>query len=106
MSCTSLARLEVLEKFIGEKLNDAMLRVPAETRNRNERLVKLEEWSSQSQLEDRKAASMVDNHQEWQSQVEDKLTDLTTNQQVKEIKFNELLEVNSREYHSRNWRTS
>ena len=101
---TRKARLEVLEKFIGEKLNDAMLRVPAETRNLNERLMKLEEWSSQSQFEDRKAASMVDNHQEWQSQVEDKLTDLTTNQQVKEMKFNELLEANSRESHSRNER--
>ena len=61
-------------------------------------------WSSQSQLEKRKVASMVDNHQEWQSQVEDKLTDLMTNQQVKEIKINELLEANSRESHSRNER--
>ena len=51
---TRKARLEVLENFIGEKLNDAMLRVPAETRNLNERLMKLEEWSSQSQFEDRK----------------------------------------------------
>ena len=40
---TRKARLEVLEKFVGEKLNDAMLRVPAETRNLNERLLKLEE---------------------------------------------------------------
>ena len=101
---TRKVRLEVLEKFVGEKLNDAMLRVPAETRNLNERLLKLEEWSSQSQLKDRKMASMVDNHQEWQSQVEDKLTDLTTNQQVTEMKFNELLEANSRESHSRNER--
>ena len=101
---TRKARLEVLEKFVGEKLNDAMLRVPAETRNLNERLLKLQEWGSQSQLEERKIASMVDNHQEWQSQVEDKLTDLTTNQQVKEIKFNELLEAQSRESHSRNER--
>ena len=31
-----------------------------------------------------------------------KLTDLTTNQQVTEMKFNELLEANSRESHSRN----
>ena len=73
---TRKARLEVLEKFIGEKLNDAMLRVPAETRNLNQRLIKLEELSSQSQLGERKLASMVDNHQEWQSQVEDKLADL------------------------------
>ena len=101
---TRKARLEVLEKFIGEKLNDAMLRVPAETRNLNERLVRLEEWSSQSQLEDRKLASMVDNHQEWQSQVEGKVTDLTTHQQLMEMKFNELLESNSRESHSRNER--
>ena len=34
----------------------------------------------------------------------DKLTDLATNQQLKEIKFNELLESNSRESHSRNER--
>ena len=101
---TRKARLEVLENFVGEKLNDAMLRVPAETRNLNERLLKLEEWGSQSQLEERKIASMVDNHQEWQSQVEDKLTDLMTNQQLTEIKFNELLEGQSRESHSRNER--
>ena len=59
---TRKARLEVLEKFVGEKLNDAMLQVPAETRNLNERLLRLEEWSSQSQLEDRKVASLVDSH--------------------------------------------
>ena len=47
---------------------------------------------------------MVDNHQEWQSQAEDKLTDLTTNQQLKEMKFNELLEANSRESRSRDER--
>ena len=57
---TRKAQLEVLEEFVGEKLNDAMLRVPVETRNLNERLLKLEEWSSQSQLEDRKVASMVE----------------------------------------------
>ena len=101
---TRRARLEVLEKFVGEKLNDAMLRVPAETRNLNERLLKLEEWGSQSQLEERKFASMVDNHQEWQNQVEEKLTDLVTKQQLTEIKFDELLEGQSRESHSRNER--
>ena len=47
---------------------------------------------------------MVDNHQEWQSQVEDKLTDLMTAQQLKEVKNNELLEAHSRESHSRNER--
>ena len=85
-----------------------MLRVPAETRNLNERLLKLEEWGSQSQLEERKIASMVDNHQEWQNQVEEKLTDLVTKQQLMEIKFDELLERQSRESHSRNerWRRS
>ena len=66
---------QILEKFVGEHLNDTMLRVPAETRNLNERLLKLEEWGSQSQLEERKIASMVDNHQEWQNQVEEKLTE-------------------------------
>ena len=63
---TRSARLEVLEKFVGENLNDAMLRVPAETRNLNERLLKLDGWVSQSQLEEREIASMVDHHQEWE----------------------------------------
>ena len=76
----------------------------SETRNLNERLLKLEEWGSQSQLEERKIASMVDNHQEWQTQVEEKLTDLVTKQQLTEIKFNELLEGQSKESHSRNER--
>ena len=101
---TRKARLEVLEKFVGEKLNDAMLRVPVETQNLHQRLTKLEDLSSQSQLGERKFASMMDNHQEWQSQVEDKLTDLLTNQQLKEVKTNELLEAHSRESHSRNER--
>ena len=101
---TRKARLEVLEKFVGEKLNDAMLRVPAENQNLNRKLEKLEELNSQSQLGERTAASMVDNHQEWQSQVEAKLTDLVADQQVKETKITELLEVRSRESHSRNER--
>ena len=33
---TRNARLEVLERVIGEKLNDALLRVPAKTQNLNE----------------------------------------------------------------------
>ena len=101
---TSKARLEVLERVIGEKLNDAMLRVPAETQNLNERLTRIEELSSQGQMDERTVASMVDNHQEWQSQVENKLTDLMTSQQLKEIKNKELLEAHSRESHSRNER--
>ena len=79
-----------------------MLRVPAETQNLNQRLTRLEELISQSQMEERTVASMVDNHQEWQSQVETKMTDLMTDQQLKEIKINELLETHSRESHSRN----
>ena len=67
---TRKARLEVLERVIGEKLNDALLRVPAETQNLNERLTRVEEWGSQTQMDGRTIASMVDNHQEWQSQVE------------------------------------
>ena len=55
-------------------------------------------------MEERKIASMVDNHQEWQNQVEEKLTDLVTKQQLMEIKFDELLEGQSRESHSRNER--
>ena len=82
----------------------ALLRVPAETQNLNERLTRIEELGSQVQMDERTVASMVDNHQEWQSQVENKLTDLMTNQQLKEIKNNELLEAHSRESHSRNER--
>ena len=44
---TRKARLEVLERVIGEKLNDTLLRVPAETQNLNERLTRIEEWGSQ-----------------------------------------------------------
>ena len=44
---------------------------------------------------------MVDNHQEWQNQAEGKLTDLVAKQQLMEIKFDELLEGQSRESHSR-----
>ena len=89
---TGKARLEVIERVIGEKLNDAMLRLPAETQNLNQRLTKLEESSSQPQLGERTVASMVDSHQEWQTQVENKLSDLITDQQLKEIKNAELLE--------------
>ena len=63
---TRKARLEVLERVIGE-LNDALLRVPAETQNLNERLTRIEEWGSQTQVDGRTVASMVDNHQELQS---------------------------------------
>ena len=55
-------------------------------------------------MDERTIASTVDDHQEWQSQVEGKVTDLMTNQQLKEIKFNELLEAISRESHFRNER--
>ena len=47
---------------------------------------------------------MADNHQEWQNQVEEKLTYLVTKQQLMEIKFDELLEGQSRESHSGNER--
>ena len=50
----------------------------------------------------RTLASMVDNHQEWQSQVETKLSDLTANQQSKGLKMIELLDTQSTEAHSRN----
>ena len=44
------ARLEVLEQFISENLNDAMLRLPTETQNLHQRLSTLEESGSRSQL--------------------------------------------------------
>ena len=72
---TRKARLEVLERFTSERLNDAILRLPVETQNLNQRLTSLEESCSKSQLEGRTLASAIDNHQEWQSQ-ESKLSDL------------------------------
>ena len=99
---TRKARLEVLERFTSEHLNDAMLRLPAETLNLHQRLASLEESSSKSQLDDRTLASMIDNHQEWQSQVETKLSDLTADQQSRDLKTIELLDAHSTEAHSRN----
>ena len=65
------------------------------------RLTSLEESCSKSQLEGRTLASMIDNHQEWQSQVESKLSDLTAEQQSKDLKTVELLDAQSTEAHSR-----
>ena len=45
---------------------------------------------------------MIDNHQEWQTQVEEKLSDLASDQQSKDLKTIELLETRSTETHSRN----
>ena len=94
--------MEVLERFTSEHLNDAMLRLPAETLNLHQRLASLEESCSKSQLEGRTPASMIDNHHEWQSQVEAKLSDLTADQQSKDLKTIELLDAQSTEAHSRN----
>ena len=62
----------------------------------------MEESCSKSQLEGRTLASMVDDHQEWQSQVEGKLSDLTADQQSKDLKTIELLDAQSTEAHFRN----
>ena len=99
---TQKARLEVLERFTSEHLNDAMRRLPAETRNLHERLTSLEESSSKAHLDERTLTSMIDNHQEWQSQVQAKLADLTADQQSKDLKTIELLDAHSTEAHSRN----
>ena len=99
---TRRARLEVLERFISEHLNDAILRLPEETLMLHRRLTTLEESTSKSQLEDRTIASMVDNHQEWQTQVEARMSDIMTDLQLKEIKLNELENSQSTNSHSRN----
>ena len=62
----------------------------------------MEDSCSKSQLEGRTLASAIDNHQEWQSQVESKLSDLTADQQSKDLKTVELIEAQSTEAHSRN----
>ena len=101
-SQTRRARLEVLERFISEHLNDAIIRLPEETLNLHRRLTTLEESTSKSQMEDRTIASMVDNHQEWQTQVEARMSDIMTDLQLKEIKLNELQNSQSTNSHSRN----
>ena len=98
---TRKARLDVLERFTSEHLNDAILRLPVETCTLHQRLTSLEESNSKSQLEGRTLASMIDNHQEWQSQVEGKLSDLMADQQSKDLKTLELLNTQSTESHSR-----
>ena len=62
----------------------------------------LEESGSHSQLGDRTMDSVIHNHQEWQTQVEAKLSDLTADQQSKDLKMIELLNTHSTEAHSRN----
>ena len=76
------ARLDVLEQFLTENLNDAILRLPDETRNLHQRLTALEESGLRSQLGDRTLDSVIDNHQEWQNQVEIKLSDLVEEQRI------------------------
>ena len=78
-----------------------MLRLPAETLNLHPRLTGLEDLTSKSELDKRTLASMIDNHQEWQTQVETKLSDPTSNQQSKDLKTIEL-DAQSTEAHSRN----
>ena len=79
-----------------------MLRLPAETQILHQRLTALEESGSQSQLGDRTLDSVIDNHQEWQTQVETKLSDLIAEQQSKELRTIELLDAHSTESHSMN----
>ena len=96
------ARLEVLERFISERLNDAILRLLEETATLHRRLTTSEESASKSQLEDRTIAFIVDNHQEWQTQVEARMSDIMTDLQLKGIKINELQNSQSTNSHSRN----
>ena len=71
-------------------MNDAIVGLPEETLILHRRLTSLEEGASKSQLDDRIRASMIDNHQEWQIQVEAKMSDIMTDLQLKEVKLNEL----------------
>ena len=83
------AGLDVLEQFLTENVNDALLRLPEETRNLHQRLTVLETSGSQGQWGDRALESVIDNHQDWQNQVERRLSDLTEDQRSKETRINE-----------------
>ena len=83
------ARLDVLEQFLTENLNDALLRLPAETLNLHQRLTALEESGSHSQFGGKTLDSFIDNHQEGQNQEEIKLSDLIEEQRVREMRIDE-----------------
>ena len=96
------ARLDVLEQFLTENLNDALLRLPEETRNLHHKLSALETSGPNTQYGDRALDSVIDNHQEWQDQVERKLSDLTDEQRSREIRINERFNDQSTQSHSVN----
>ena len=99
---TRKARLEVLERFVTDKVNDALLKLPKETQNLHQRLSVLEASGTQSKWGDQTLESVIDNHQGWQDQVEGRLSDLIQDQQSKETRINERFNDQFAQSHSMN----
>ena len=81
-------------------MNDTLLRVPEETRNLHQRLTVLEASGSQGQWGNRTLESVIDNHQEWQDQMEGKFSDLIQDQRSKETRINERFNEQFAQSHS------
>ena len=96
------ARLEVIEQFLAEKVNDTLLRLPQETQNLHQRLTVLETSGSQGNRGDAILESVIDNHQDWQNQVERRLSDLIQDQRTKETRINERFNDQFAQSHSIN----
>ena len=96
------ARLGVLEKFLSENVNDTMLRVPQETQILHQRVTALEVARPSGDRGDASLESMADRHQDWQNQVERRLSDLVQDQRIKETRINERFNDQSAQSHSVN----
>ena len=92
----------MVEQFLTDKVNDTLLRLPQETQNLHQRLTALETSGSQGSRGDATLESVIDKHQEWQHQVERRLSDLTQDQQVKETRINERFNDQFAQSHSVN----
>ena len=94
----------VLQKFLSENVNDAMLRIPQETQNLHQRVIALEASRPLGSQGDTSLESVVDKHQDWQNQVEIRLSDLVQDQQVEENRINERFNDQFAQSHSVNER--
>ena len=79
-----------------------MLRVPQETQILHQRVTALEAARPSGDRGDASLQSMADRHQDWQNQVERRLSDLVQDQRIKETRINERFNDQSAQSHSVN----
>ena len=82
---------------MSENVNDAMLRLPQETQNLHQRVTALEAAGPSGNRGD-----ASDRHQDWQNQVERRLSDLVQDQRIEETRINERFNDQSGQSHSVN----